>query len=740
MNSLRDILSIFKKSDLFQGIKRNDYLLADTIIPYVSLYDHSILTSGIAVALVKELLLRGKKANNICGIDISEDDLIVAIQFASYLHDIGKKNGYENHISTSLEISKETLEKYNVEERYKKLILGSIERHHINNNPQTLFQKIICLADSLASGADKPELAKAQTMQEILQITEEYSLLFDEIFEGENGLSVILGDVDQVHAYVFETSRLPEIRGASEILNELNLDFLKKIFRNELSGDCLIYNAGGSFTAIVPKKISERLIGDIKEYYLKQTGTATISCVKFEPDYLQFCLGKSPYAIDDISKLKGEGIGEWLIESQFGKDRTNWFKIEDIGGQNYRICKKKGFGELLSNLSFELRKKKDMKNFVPFYESFPIGRRCESCGKRMASNFDETREEYICNICHRKRELGKGERIRFLSKFEEWVQKIKGKSLNNVYSKIPNDLDALTKNFGGYFSFIYADGNEIGSIIEEIRTPAQYRHFAKGLYKAIKNSFFEAILDTFSVKEINNMEKLPFEIINIGGDDISFIVAAPFSFKFSLNLLKRFEENTKEIAAEFKKEGLKNFTMSVGMIICKAKYPVYYAEKIAESLLKEAKKKAKKNVGYLKSAINYIYLTQEIAAESSKELFDSYYVINDISLIMRPYILYDFEFLRNIAKDSKGLISTSQLNLFIEALSKGRKVSSNFIFYQISKMKKEDSDELFNKIERCSRKFNFNNNEIWNFDIEQSKYMTYLYDLLEIIKIEGDYF
>lgn len=45
----------------------------------------------------------------------------------------------------------------------------------------------------------------------------------------------------------------------------------------------------------------------------------------------------------------------------------------------------------------------------------------------------------------------------------------------------------------------------------------------------IKNSLFDALFETFIKDEkLNKFEKLPFEIINIGGDDISLIVAGPF--------------------------------------------------------------------------------------------------------------------------------------------------------------------------------------------------------------------
>lgn len=56
-------------------LSQADYILADTSIPWVSLYDHLSLTAGIAVTMTKELLSRGWSPNNICGIDLPENEL-----------------------------------------------------------------------------------------------------------------------------------------------------------------------------------------------------------------------------------------------------------------------------------------------------------------------------------------------------------------------------------------------------------------------------------------------------------------------------------------------------------------------------------------------------------------------------------------------------------------------------------------------------------------------------------------
>ncbi len=747
MNNLWKIVDNFIRSD-FKKFKEDEYLLADTRIHHVTLYDHSILTSGIAVSITKELLLRGKGCEEICGQLIEEKNLIALVRFVSLLHDLGKsesktEKGYYAHVKHSLEISEKILHKYEVIDPYFSLIQESIAHHHLRDDPKTLLHKIICLSDSLASAGDRPELAKAETRKDFLKVSIGNCDLYDVVFEGKKGLAVVLGDVDGVHSYVFETSKLPEIRGGSELLNYLNYDWLEELFENELAKECLIYNGGGSFLAIVPAKMADSMIEKIEKEYPDKTGIATITCVKKEVDYFHFARGMAPYANEDIKNLKGEGIGNWLIESHFDKNQNKWFGIKIINGEECEICKKKGFGEIVAPLAVELRLKKDMKEDIPFYEALPIGRRCNSCGKRVV--YEETGEElWLCNVCKIKREKGVSEKLIFRENFKKFLD-TKNVSIENYYSKLPENLDELTEKYGNYYAFIYADGNDIGALLEEIKTPAQYRHFAERLKYATEDSVFEAIFETFGKEKIKELERLPFEIINIGGDDVTIIMAKPFAFMFAKLLLKNFEEKTEKIAREFEKENLPHLTMALGMTICKSTYPVYFAEKISESLLKEAKKRAKEEQ-QLKSAMNYIYLKTDIASESGKALLEMYLEKKDanLSLMMRPYTIEDFDFIFKKAQEiqKEKLLAATQRKAFQQALAKGRWEAFNFIFYQITRMPEYKRGKLITIVKELSDRFGCDESYLWKLktDSDRIVYSTPLYDLLELVEVRGELF
>ena len=509
------------------GLKEKEYILADTRLPFITLFDHLILTAGIAVAVTKELLLRGTRTEDICGENIPKKELLTVVRAASLLHDWGKDDEqfHVNHTHRSVEWSKGLLKDAAIEEPYFGLIISAVERHHLRDNPRTQLEKIICLADSLASAGDRSKLAKKKDeWTEFVEFRHATFELYHNVFGKEKGLALVLGDVDAVKSYVYETSKLPEIRGGSEILNELNNEETVDIFSTDLSKECLIYHGGGSFLAIVPVSLADDLIKKVERAYLTKTKVATITCVKSAPlGYYEFERGLKPYVDEEVKKLHGVGIGNWLLESHFGEDKDHW-------------SDKKNFGELVSDLSAELRNKKARKEYIPFFEALPIVRRCQSCGMRAAS-----REEVLCEICYTKRTRGRGEKLEFLDEFAEWLNENKVE-MTDLFRKIPKDLEELTRSSKGYLAVIFADGNNIGSLLEKANSPAHYRHISEELHKGIKDAVFGALFDIIG-ERFKKFEKLPFEIINIGGDDISLIIAAPFAFQFSKRFLEYFENN-----------------------------------------------------------------------------------------------------------------------------------------------------------------------------------------------------
>jgi len=300
-------------TEFAEPLRQADYLLADTRIPWVSLYDHLVLTGGIAAAFAEELRRRGKTPEEICGLSLDPSELRHLACLCGLLHDLGKarvgETEYRLHVQRGVDYATEWLTAKGVDGRLHEIIVGSIARHHLRDRPQTLFEKLVCLADSYASAGDRPELARASTLQEFLQVIYATEQLERELFEGQPPLCLFMGDTDAIKGYVYETQALPEIRGASQILVELEEE-VRKLFHDRLVKACLIYCGGGGFLALVPASMAEELNQEIERLYLERTRVATVTVVASEPlGYREFARGIAPHTDDQVRSLAAQVRG-----------------------------------------------------------------------------------------------------------------------------------------------------------------------------------------------------------------------------------------------------------------------------------------------------------------------------------------------------------------------------------------------------------------------------------------------
>ena len=538
----------------------------------------------------------------------------------------------------------------------------------------------------------------------------------------ESEYSLLLGDTDQIHAYVFETSKLPEIRGASQLLRTLITDEFDSIFgehfadassvdriENDANLGYRIYNDAGSCMAIVPTKKVEEFVNAITEKFVHETGDVTITFVHAPLSNLARRKGLP---------VSGGRISEWILESN--KDELE------------------GHMKLLRFLEYRLRMEKKKKSYFPFIESNPIVRRCDHCRKRPAVHkwgYDNGSEpEYVCSICAKKK--SKGGKSGILVELAK-----KDKFYTSYIEKSPPDLDTLAGT-SGYIGILYADGNEMGNILYGAKDLDEFGSKSQ----KIKDSIFES-LDPL-LKKFKDHKTLPFEILNMAGDDIIMILQAQYVLKFSLDLLENFETICSK-----KLNG--DVTMSLGTAIFRAKYPVRYAFEIAKSLLKNAKQFSKQDKNKPQSSLSYLYMKNPVATFSSKEILDSYYRIsNEYCLTMRPYTCDEFRLLLEVANKIRehNILTSSQINAISRSFEeKSLYSTTNFIKYQIARMKdsKRENDSkrrLFRKIiAELEKKFKLEDLDgtdglpLWGKRRIDGNLMnaTPLLDIFEILEISG---
>ena len=427
------------------------------------------------------------------------------------------------------------------------------------------YERIVFLAKTAASKRDE--------INDIAQLNEHP-------LNQKEQIGLVLGGATKIKGYFLESAKLPEIRGASALLDRINLEDVPALFghRNHehdpqraerfrrdfhqqtghaLSApECIIYAAGGNTLAFTPTSVVHEIADEIERIYTKETLVANSVAVggSFDLLELQYGLNPTQFWVEDFGKACTDTETKKLMEGYYGSIDDNDF------------VKRKCFGELTTKLAgaqFHRREgnptqdrttRRDLPTHV---EIGPYQQRCESCERRPAI-FKGLK--VLCEACTRKyvtgraskKQLPPGELDHF-TKPLKWSPANKGEkgeyllndwiSLYNEYAKVssddppkddqepdgPNDLTEIAKasKQENYIAFIYADGNNMGAYLENIATPAQYRQFSERVFIALQKAAFDALAEHLTPTKKNIH---PFEIISIGGDDLILIVPGGKAF------------------------------------------------------------------------------------------------------------------------------------------------------------------------------------------------------------------
>jgi hypothetical protein len=475
---------------------------------------------------------------------------------------------------------------------------------------------------------------------------------------------LLAGDVDAIKDYVFETSSLPQIRGGSELLLECE-EQIKKGPLQEQHGYKTIYCGGGSFLLEVPADRAEQVKRDLERLYLEQTLAATVTIV-YEG---------SPPAASPLAPADG------------------WAGLLHRAAQ--KVPLNGGFAHRMFVLSARMQEAKAQKSEAPFYETFPLGKRCDRCGKRMAAYPDPLEsDKRLCPVCRRRdskgRESGKAIRGKFNQEFWERY------GARDCRAQQPQDLDTLVEGAKRkYLAFVYADGNDIGRLLQQAETPEQYQDLSQALGERTKEALFNAI-DKVCGQALQGQKYWPFDIINIGGDDVTLLVQAGYAWEVAVEFLDQFEERMREWGV----------TASCGIAIADVRYPMRYFERLARDLLKEAKKWAKREPDRPRNAVTFLWLPSPVASERAEPLmgFYSRSAAGGLrrELTSRPY---DLEQARELLEASRamGRWPRTLRHRWAEALERGVMSSVNLIHYDIARRSDEKRAEMYQTLVRVGR-------------------------------------
>ncbi|SEP60486.1 Cas10/Cmr2 second palm domain-containing protein [Neolewinella agarilytica] len=356
--------------------------------------------------------------------------------------------------------------------------------------------------------------------------------------------------VQGIQSFIFETNKLREIAGASELIESLSDKGFSGFFKDvgvEYQEDQLLRNAAGEILYLFPDRSScEKVVRDFERYVATQMPGLTVSQAVVEiKDYpnLHAAANKVNRLLQVQRNRPSPPTELGLMISERAR-RT---------GRPGGITKDEGLMD-----------------------------RRQQC-KREASGYDRLY----------KKLTGK---------------KLKVKQFAFEMEHITNKFQR------SWLAVVHADGNNLGKLIQKMlpeiedeKLQAGYRAFSETLEAATQaaaQAAYRVLLDRLDPKERGQIEagktRLPIRPVVIGGDDLTVILRAEHAVAFTEAYLKAFEEETRTgfenfagnyDVSEYFKDGL---TACAGIAIVKPKYPFHYAAHLAEELCSWTKKIAKK--------------------------------------------------------------------------------------------------------------------------------------------------
>lgn len=666
-----------------------------------------------------------------------------------------------------------------------------LRRLRDGREPQTDEERLLAQMLDAASLALQDPLEDESITVRLQQIQEKASSL------GDPRVALIAGGATKIKQYVFESAKLSEIRGASALLDRINLVDMPALF-NSLPSDlydfeeqqraqdvrrqfencygkeppdcpeCVIYANGGEILAFAPASLAQALADEVESLYTSETLIANSVAVWQPFNLVELAGGVQPLRM--WHRLEDKKYRQALLRE---------LRLQTDEKLEKELDTKKRFGELAASLALEkFRRREGNPSFdddgtrvrppksTPHRETFAYGRRCRSCERRVASHeyaLGDEDPQPVCEPCFQKLHLGWNLKRTWVKIFETFLREQEGRG-DAYYTVVrlgtqedvrqqclprkwdnqplpdrPQDLSEIgqaSTTPQGYIGVVYADGNNMGALLEQLRTPAEYRHFADAVYETTQKAVFHALAETLYPEKVNREERKrkakvkrelwihPFEILSIGGDDLFLIVPADKALDIGIKIAQQVEDCLRSDPFFQVKDGTgydaqrihrcvlndedkrqnalpqSKVNLSVGVLLADAHTPIFFLQDLVEQLLKEAKKKAKqlkKNCCYFGGTIDFMVLKSVTMitgklGQFREEAFhpENNMLEDNVHLLARPYTLLEMRSLLNTVREFKTAgFPRSQLYALRQSLWAGRLPSTLDYLYFTERLDEE---------------------------------------------------
>ncbi len=410
----------------------------------------------------------------------------------------------------------------------------------------------------------------------------------------EENIFLLLLDTSSIQNYIFKTNKLKEIRGASALLNSLNLKMTPQLIEKYFKKTNLC-----------------------KDYELNYLIDDTIQFCEFENLdcwVLSFGGGSTRILYQDKAETKANDFLK-EIEKKYKEETALGTTIQHV------IVSQKDSGEILKltqKAEIKLKLIKQNSGSLSQIATNPFTKFCSSSGTEISSRISAYDNAFISPQVEAKQNVSNrslyftqfANSIRHDANTPKFVHEYLGSEGKGKEKFIPADITQIGKKSkpNGYIGLIYADGNRMGFRMQQhFNSHEEITQFSE----EVKKATLKALFDSLKSLVINETDYFPFEILFVGGDDILLIVPAQYTFEFALEFTEKFENLTKYTNSRSGVET--HVSLGVGIAIAHANHPLQELYELTKSLASSSKNKSQK--------IN-------VESEGAKDLSCFNYVIN----------------------------------------------------------------------------------------------------------------
>ena len=393
---------------------------------------------------------------------------------------------------------------------------------------------------------------------------------------------LLAAEADKIQEFVFRSSRLREVVGASQLLSRFCRSVEDTLARG-YGGDVVV-NDGGSFRVI------------------------------FE---------------GDNAKQKAVSFGADLVELyrlSLGGSLSVAEPVEMNG--NFRAANE--------DAGKKLRQAKNRRQGVIAEAHMPYVAFCASCGVALAekhgqltSRTNSRRANYLCETCQAKATERDRKPRAILDDFYAAYRDVLGSALA-IDPDWPEDADEVARfdvRQRNYVAYLVADGNGMGKLFGCL-DQKQIEEFSERLTPALHRSLAMPAAE-FRKTVPGQTDMVPLLPLILGGDDLFALIPAPYSLDFAGRFCLAWEDQLRQLVESVgltigqDKSDIPRPTVAAAVVICKSKYPYALAHRRAEDLLKEAKRHSKllaAETGEHLSAVNFeVILGNRLAGQEEAD-------------------------------------------------------------------------------------------------------------------------